>query len=205
MPKCAVCQAESTQRRPTLADTYYCGAEHQKQHWPTHKPSCKAPAATATPSGAKPTAGRAEPRGKDERGGFKMNVHPVSGSPADLMSQLEPFAVNIPKQQVYERLIDAYRLWIDDCYVWRGENIGLYAQEDPYPEFVKFVKKARKHLPSWFKDEDEKAVLAMCRSHEWADINFAVEKQDINEHYGSTMMAMGLRMWTEKVTGKKLT
>lgn len=63
-----------------------------------------------------------------------MNVHPVSGSPADLMSQLEPFAVNIPKQQVYERLIDAYRLWIDDCYVWRGENIGLYAQEDPYPE-----------------------------------------------------------------------
>lgn len=45
----------------------------------------------------------------------------------------------------------------------------------------------------------------MCRSHEWADINFAVEKQDINEHYGSSMMAMGLRMWTEKVTGKKLT
>jgi hypothetical protein len=50
------------------------------------------------------------------------------------MSQLEPFAASIPKEQVYERLIDAYRLWIDDCYVWRGENIGLYAQEDPYPE-----------------------------------------------------------------------
>lgn len=124
--------------RPTLTATYYCGADHQKQHWPTHKQSCKATVGSTTPSGAEPTAGRPQPRGMDERGAPKLNVHPVIGSGADLMSQLEPFAPSIPKEQVYERLIDAYRLWIDDCYVWRRENIGLYAQEDPYPEVSPF-------------------------------------------------------------------
>ncbi|GEM09504.1 hypothetical protein Rt10032_c08g3521 [Rhodotorula toruloides] len=68
----------------------------------------------------------------------------------------------------------------------------------------RFVKKARKHLPSWFKDEDEKAVLAMCRSHEWADINFAVEKQDINEHYGIDD-GDGTADVDGKMTGKRLT
>lgn len=45
-----------------------------------------------------------------------------------------PFRGDLPKQEVYERLIDAFRLWCDDLQIWRGESIGLYAEEDPYPE-----------------------------------------------------------------------
>lgn len=72
------------------------------------------------------------------------------------------------------------------------------------PQFVKFAKKARKHLPLWWTNADDKAVLKMSREHDWANIAYAVEKSDINEHYGSGMFAMGLRMWTEKVTGIRI-
>ncbi|GAA6047660.1 hypothetical protein JCM3770_001613 [Rhodotorula araucariae] len=82
--------------------------------------------------------------------------------------------------------------------------IVIYAEEDPYPEFVEFVKKARKHLPAWWTDADDAAVLAMCRTHSWANLAHPVEKADINEHYGSSMIAMGIRMWTEKVTRVKI-
>lgn len=56
----------------------------------------------------------------------------------------------------------------------------------------------------WWTNADDKAVLKMSREHDWANIAYAVEKSDINEHYGSGMFAMGLRMWTEKVTGIRI-
>ncbi|GJN88684.1 hypothetical protein Rhopal_001650-T1 [Rhodotorula paludigena] len=120
------------------------------------------------------------------------------------MGQLMPFRDDVPKQEVYERLIDAFRLWCDDLQIWRGESIGLYAEEDPYPEFVKFVNKAAPNLPSWWNASHKAAVLSLCRTHSWANIAYAVEKSDINEHYGAGF-AMWLRMWTAEVTGVSLT
>lgn len=38
----------------------------------------------------------------------------------------------------------------------------------------------------------------MAQAHSWANLNYAVEKSDINEHYGNGMAAMGLRMFTEQ-------
>eukprot|EP01013_Petalomonas_cantuscygni_P011066 TRINITY_DN24363_c0_g1_i1.p1 TRINITY_DN24363_c0_g1~~TRINITY_DN24363_c0_g1_i1.p1 ORF type:complete len:159 (-),score=14.22 TRINITY_DN24363_c0_g1_i1:46-522(-) len=38
---CAVCQTESTDRCSLCHVVYYCGKEHQSQHWKTHRPDCK--------------------------------------------------------------------------------------------------------------------------------------------------------------------
>ncbi|BGP37767.1 hypothetical protein JCM10449v2_001689 [Rhodotorula kratochvilovae] len=210
MPQCAICQVECTLRCSRVA---YCSAAHQKEHWPTHKASCKAASATSssTPSAPAPAPAassstpRTTPRSAASRGAPTLNLHTMpTSSPADFMSALTPFPPTLGKQQAYERLIDAFRLWCDDCAIWNGHAFGLYAEEDPYPEFVQFVKKARKHLPAWWSNADDAAVLKMCRMHDWANIAYAVEKSDINEHYGSPMFAMGIRMWTEKVTGVKI-
>ena len=50
-----------------------------------------------------------------------------------------------------DRLIDACRLQVENEYTWLGENCGLYAMEDPFPDFCKFLNLAERRkgvLPS---------------------------------------------------------
>lgn len=51
-----------------------------------------------------------------------------------MMSALTPFPDTLSKDETYQRLIDAFRLWCDDMAIWRGETYGLYNEDDPYPE-----------------------------------------------------------------------
>lgn len=148
------------------------------------------------------------------------------------MGMMDPFGGNLSKDEICERLIDAYRLDVEDHYVFFGEASGLYAGEDPLPDVrsplrsgkngsryrhysadnflplpavTASVRKARLYLPSsWNPSEDEPRALQMAQTHEWANIHYAVEKADINEHYKSSVAAMGLRMWTEQVTKSNL-
>ncbi|BGP53772.1 hypothetical protein JCM8202v2_001344 [Rhodotorula sphaerocarpa] len=122
------------------------------------------------------------------------------------MGMMDPFGGNLSKDEICERLIDAYRLDVEDHYVFFGEASGLYAGEDPLPDVLTAsVRKARLYLPSsWNPSEDEPRALQMAQTHEWANIHYAVEKADINEHYKSSVAAMGLRMWTEQVTKSNL-
>ncbi|KPV75627.1 uncharacterized protein RHOBADRAFT_43049 [Rhodotorula graminis WP1] len=188
----------------------YCGAQHQKDHWRTHKPACTLNARPTIPSSPFPSSDILDPAATvsklaaEDRGPYSDLMQGVTTmTPATMMSALTPFSESLSKDETYQRLIDAFRLWCDDLYAFQGDHIGLYAQDDPYPEFVRFVKKARKHLPSWWTNADDKAVLKMSTTHDHFNLQYAVEKSDINEHYGSSMFAMGLRMWTEKVTGRR--
>lgn len=88
---------------------------------------------------------------------------------------------------MYQRFIDSYRLRLDDDYVWGGGNLhGLYAREEPLPDFKKYLNKAKqaKVLPSWWQPANDKELIEMALSDDWANINYAVEKSDITEHYG---------------------
>ncbi|GAA5971952.1 hypothetical protein JCM11641_001584 [Rhodosporidiobolus odoratus] len=207
---------------------FYCSRICQVKGWPTHKSQCRAaPTASSEQSSSKTSSSAPAPsqpayRTMDQRPSPKMNINVVgtnAGQPlnaAAFMSMFTCFPDGCSKQEAHERLIDAFRLFCDDGetlpsvlhlfqpYAWNGLNYGLYADEDPYPEFEKFISKAKPHLPSWWKEADTQIVLDMCRNHPWANIKQAVEKADINEHYGSSSCAMGMRMWTEKFSGVKI-
>lgn len=39
---CALCSLEAPFKCTGCKNVSYCGVDHQKQHWKTHKPECRA-------------------------------------------------------------------------------------------------------------------------------------------------------------------
>ena len=118
---------------------------------------------------------------------------------------------NRPEPRVYELLIDAYRLRVEDEYKFHGDvdNDSLYGtgnKAGALRGFRKFVRKAEKCtppvLPPWWANEKSQACLEYAR-HAEGDHNLgaAVEKSDIQEFYGVRNMPMQLRMLAEKIEG----
>ncbi|KAK2462495.1 hypothetical protein APHAL10511_005465 [Amanita phalloides] len=109
------------------------------------------------------------------------------------------------ENEAMDQLIDAYRLRVEDDYAWRGENRGLYAQEDPLPDFRHFLDLTEQRpgvLPKWWNKEKRKVCERRATNEDnWCCIAYAVEKPDIQEHYKNNMMPMTLRMLAEQVYG----
>ena len=104
------------------------------------------------------------------------------------------------------QLIDSYRMRVEDDYSFRGELSGLYNQENPLPHFRRYLDRAEALpdvLPKWWSKEKRAACekLAVDPSS-WSDLNCAVEKHDILEHYKDDAMPMKLRILAEKIYGK---
>ncbi|KAK0104795.1 hypothetical protein ONS95_005063 [Cadophora gregata] len=102
------------------------------------------------------------------------------------------------------RKIDCYRLRIEDEYNFGGDAGGLYGGEDPLPDFKEFLNKAEKKegiLPKWWNKDKRKECEKVATRDGWANINHAVEKSDIIEHYKNPMMPMKLRVLGEKIYG----
>lgn len=116
----------------------------------------------------------------------------------------------LTKRECYIQLIDSYRMRVEDDYVYGCDNHGLYAGEDPRPEFAHFLDLAEKRnglLPKWWNKESRVACEAMGADNSkgnWADLSCAVEKHDIQDHYKDNAMPMKLRLLAEKVYGKRV-
>ena len=106
---CATCQQPATQHCAQCRTTTYCNRECQKADWKKHKQQCSKDGQKSGPTG-KPT----------------FQVHSIS-DPSSLSTALsDEFLHSLPKQEVYKRLIDSYRLRIEDMYTFQGEHMGLY-------------------------------------------------------------------------------
>lgn len=115
---------------------------------------------------------------------------------------------SLPENKAYTQLIDAYRLRVEDEYVFTGEvgSDTLYGSGRPIEDFRRFLNKAEKRsglLPPWWSSTKRSACekVAMDKNG-WSCLAFAVEKSDIAEHYDDPIMPMQLRMLAEKVYGK---
>ncbi|GAA5968325.1 hypothetical protein JCM3765_000390 [Sporobolomyces pararoseus] len=218
--KCEVCQTMSLTRCGRCQSVFYCGAEHQRASWPTHKTDCKRLAAEkATPSSssndsldplslnftwsAYQASSHRKPLGAFNRPPPKMTVHPMN-QPGDLgaiRKMTDPWfpedEFKNNKSKAYEKLIDGFSLWCDDALVWKGKPKGLHAQKDPYPEFETFLKKAKPHLPRWWTEADTTACLLRARSNKRSNVYDAIEKDGFNEKYGHSTAAMAMRMWVD--------
>jgi len=95
---------------------------------------------------------------------------------------------------------------MEDEYTFGGNNFGIYGGDSPVPVFRKFLNLAEKRqrlLPSWWSKGKRKECERLAMGGDgWADINCAVEKSDIQEHYGDGMMPMKLRILGEKIYGR---
>lgn len=95
---------------------------------------------------------------------------------------------------------------MEDEYTFGANNFGIYGGDSPVPVFRKFLNLAEKRqglLPSWWsKEKREECERLAMGGDTWADISCAVEKSDIQEHYGDGMMPMKLRILGEKIYGR---
>ncbi|UKZ81044.1 hypothetical protein TrVFT333_008812 [Trichoderma virens FT-333] len=115
---------------------------------------------------------------------------------------------NRPETDVYKILIDAYRLRVEDTYVFQGELMedSLYAnQKSGLRGFQKFLRKAGTIpglLPPWWNKEKKATCVRLgMEASQWPSLQYAVEKSDIIEHYGDRLFPMQLRMLAEAVYG----
>ncbi|KAI1924015.1 hypothetical protein LOZ52_002605 [Ophidiomyces ophidiicola] len=135
------------------------------------------------------------------------------------------------RDEVYRYLIDMYRLRVEDDYKFLADPHGLYAGGDPVRDFRIFLARAERLtgrdeaklagsgngewnlngkmrcgvLPSWWSPNTRKACERLAKNPEGNHfIGYAVEKPDIQEKYGDSLMPMKLRMVAEKIYGKSV-
>jgi splicing suppressor protein 51 len=183
LKRCAKCQT-----------TTYCSRECQKADWKAHKRICASQASSHqnASSSAGSSTGAHNP-------GFNVMNGLLGLSNDDYLHKLS-------EKDVLIQLIDCFRMRMEDEYTFGANNFGIYGGESPVPVFKKFLDLAEKRdrlLPSWWNKEKRQECERLAKGGDsWADISCAVEKSDIQVHYGDGMMPMKLRILGEKIYGK---
>ncbi|OBT58476.1 hypothetical protein VE04_01499 [Pseudogymnoascus sp. 24MN13] len=118
----------------------------------------------------------------------------------------DDFLHDRPEGEVFNLLIDSFRMRVEDESVYGGNTIGVYNGENILPLFKKFLSLAesrQKLLPTWWSSVERGECERLAESgSQWSDINCAVEKSEIQDHYNDNLMPMKMRILAEKIYGK---
>jgi len=162
---------------------FYCSREHQVQDWKTHKTECR--------SRTQQTKGKSS-------GGRGSADNKTRASPG-----ANDWPAGLSKSERYEWLCDAYRLRLDDDYVYGGCYLhGCYdpdaTKSSIVADFLLFCKLAAK-AKVFPADWDWSACLSTAKNL----IMYAFEKSDAIEKWGSKqpLCTIMLRLLAESVCG----
>ena len=198
-PSCTSCKKSppevSLKHCAKCSATPYCSRDCQRADWKSHKKTCgKQGSDSAAASGGAQTS---PPRGLDV---------PI----ARPFTRLDngTWLHDRPEKDVYRLLIDAYRLRVEDTYVFEQEADAdsIYGgAPHGLAGFRRFLDAAAGRaglLPPWWSADKRKACERMGMDHRqgnFHDLACAIEKSDVIEHYGDSRFPMQLRMFAEAV------
>ncbi|KAI0814157.1 putative MYND domain protein [Xylaria sp. FL0064] len=207
---CTNCKKASSElkRCAKCSTTLYCSRDCQKADWKTHKKICGKQAHERSGTGGDASAGTAlsPPKGLES---------PITKPFTRLDNNT--YLHDRPEEDVYRKhdrqicrvLIDAYRMRVEDEYVFEGNAAvdSIYGgAKSSITGFRKFLRLAASRpglLPPWWNASKQKAYEELgMSSSQWHDLRCAVEKSDVVEHYGDPRFPMQLRMLAEMVIGR---
>ncbi len=195
MPCCAGCKKEATKEKPmkhcAKCKTKYCSRECQVADWKKHKLDCPILRKAFDPTSSTISKGLSAP--------FAKPFHALND---------KKYLHGRPEKDVYQILIDCYRLRVEDDYKLSGDvdDDSIYGgAPNGYAGFRRFLNQAKKCkglLPEWWSEEKAKDCLRLGQGSGWPNLNCAVEKSDVIEHYDNGLMPMQLRILGEQVLGE---
>lgn len=104
----------------------------------------------------------------------------------------------LPKDEVYNAIIDTYRLRLDDEYRWQGKRRGLYAggrDNKPIDDFRNFLRQADSVnlFPQWWNPERQDVCERRAEGCSWNQLMLYVNDDEIKTHYQDGTMVSKLR------------
>ena len=169
---CAVCSAACTKSCASCHSVYYCGRQHQRQHWKQHKSQCSF---LSQPTPGAPAVSRASTAQEATRSFLPNNSVP------------DAWMQGLSEAKQHEWLVDCYRMRLDDDYAWGGCNLhGIYDPDatklSVMCDFLEFLILATR-----------KRVLTLPSLARWTAllstaaqlVPYAFEKDDAAKKWGS--------------------
>lgn len=215
MDRCAHCKksaadlgAVALKRCSKCKTTPYCSRDCQKADWKAHKKGCDRGAAAAGSSSSPFTTSGPGPTRTTTVPGIPIQVH--STTPEAVQEAFSGKVLfGVPEAEAYKRLIDGYRMRVEDEYAFEGNLTGLYGGEDPVAGFNRYLDRAERCatgvLPSWWSKEKRAECLALgMKRSGWSSLHCAVEKHDVQDEYQDTLMPMKVRVLAEMIYGRRI-
>jgi len=202
---CLVCNSDKRVRKCSKCKTVaYCSKKCQSLDWKFHKKNCdtgvKFEGAWAPQVRAKPD----EP-GKSGLMGlaFKTpypDVKPNTIKEADSLK----FLKDLPKKEVFKRIIDAYRLHCYEAYMNNGTKKGIFkSPEDVLTYFTTFlwhVNRLTDILPPWWNFLTGVEFIPFATDEKsWWYIGHAVRNVEIRRMYKGSAVIWQLKAFNKKV------
>ncbi|PWY83793.1 putative MYND domain protein [Aspergillus sclerotioniger CBS 115572] len=187
LKRCAKCQ---TQR--------YCSRECQKADWTKHKKTCGESADEKLPNPF--VTQKAFPRPQTLEVHIQKPFHELHN---------KTWLHNRHENDVYQLLIDVYRMRMEDRYVFFGDaDLDCIYGGAPHSgkEFRRFLRLTEGHpglLPEWWSSENAMECMAfgLRPPNGWSSLAHPVEKADVIDHHKDPSFPMQLRMFGEQVWG----
>ncbi|KAH7323255.1 hypothetical protein B0I35DRAFT_450352 [Stachybotrys elegans] len=108
-----------------------------------------------------------------------------------------------PEPDVYQLLIDSYRMRAEDEYNFEGD-VDL-DRVSAFEEFLDGAESRRGLLPPWWAPDKREACMRLATAPSgWSQLRCTVEKSDIIDKYGDSQFPMQLRLLAEKITNKSV-
>lgn len=106
---------------------------------------------------------------------------------------------------MFRLLIDCYRFRLEDDYSLEFHQhpdsiyVGCKDSRIDFQRFLRLAESRRGVLPSWWSPEKAAECLRVGLTDKDHNLMHCIEKHDVIEYYGDSMMPMQLRMLAEQV------